>query len=166
MHAITFVTAAVSQSIDRRNWYAITLHMKSPSRFALTPDRLPPRCQLVLKTLRHSPLPLTTCGMLERCRDHGPKTPIQVYRILDRLIASQLVHRIEKTKAYIACQGCHASGRDALFAICEVCGRVAKVEAEEALTCAGRQAAAHGFAPSRIGVEILGRCQACTPQDG
>jgi Fur family zinc uptake transcriptional regulator len=128
--------------------------MKSLSRFTLTPDRLPPRCRLVLDTLRQSPLPLTAYGVLERCRNHGLNTPIQVYRILDRLIA---------------CQGCHASGRDALFAICEVCevcGCVAEVEAAEVLTCAGRQAVAHGFAPSRIGVEILGRCQACTPQDG
>jgi Fur family zinc uptake transcriptional regulator len=140
--------------------------MNSPTRFPIAPDRLPPHYRLVLDTLRQSSLPRTAYGVLEICRGAGLKTPIQVYRILDRLIAFRLVHRIEKMKAYIACQGCHASGGGALFAICEGCSRVVEIEAEAVLASAARQAAAKGFAPSRIAVEIIGRCQACVQRDG
>lgn len=140
--------------------------MKGLNRYLLAPDRLPPRYRLVLESLRQSPLPLTAYGLLEMCREDGLTTPIQVYRILNRLITFRLVHRIEKMKAYIACQGCHAFGGEALFAICEVCGRVTEVKAEDALASAERQAAAMGFVSSRIAVEIIGRCHACAPRDG
>ncbi len=139
--------------------------MKSPPRPFLAADRLPPRYRLVLETLRQSPFPLTAYGLLEMCREDGLTTPIQVYRILDRLIAFRLVHRIERMKAYIACQGCHASGGETLFAICEVCGRVAEVEADAALASAERQVAAVGFVSSRVAVVLTGRCQACAAQD-
>lgn len=142
------------------------MRMEHPSRPFLAADRLPPRYRLVLETLRQSPRPLSAYALLGMCRADGLKTPIQVYRILDRLIASRLVHRIEGMKAYIACQGCHASGGETLFAICEICGRVAEVEAETALASAERQAAAMGFVSRRIAVEITGRCQACAAQDG
>jgi Fur family transcriptional regulator, zinc uptake regulator len=131
----------------------------------LTAETLPSTYVLVLEILRRSPTPLTAYALLEQCRGKGLKTPVQVYRILDRLITFKLVHRIEKIKAYMACQMCHVTDDHAVFAVCDVCGCVTELAAADALETVGQHSIAEGFIPNSINIEIFGRCKACAPSE-
>jgi hypothetical protein len=86
--------------------------MKSHSHPHLTAETLPPAYTLLLDILRGSPTPLTAYALLEQCRGNGPKTPMQIYRILDRLIAFKLVHKIEKINRGSARAGSWKSSSD------------------------------------------------------
>jgi Fur family transcriptional regulator, zinc uptake regulator len=140
--------------------------MRSQSHVRLAAETLPSAYLLVLDILRGSPTPISAYALLEQCRDKGLKTPVQVYRILDRLIAFKLVHRIEKMKAYVACQICHVAEDHAVFAICDLCGRATELAATDALETVGQHTLARGFTPISINIEIFGRCEACAPAEG
>ena len=57
------------------------------------------------------------------CADAGLRAPLQVYRALDKLVETGLVHRLESLNAFVACahKHCHDDCASA-FAICEKCG--------------------------------------------
>ena len=89
-------------------------------------------------------------------------TPASVYRCLDFLVEHGLVHRLETTRSFIACD--HPDHPHAVqFLICRQCGAV--VEAED-----GRVAAAADSLGQRLGfvldqrtVELTGVCATCAP---
>jgi Fur family transcriptional regulator, zinc uptake regulator len=61
----------------------------------------------------------------------GKATPPTIYRALDFLTKSGLIHRIESLNAYAACA--HApAGPQHVFFTCERCGNVAEVESRDA----------------------------------
>ena len=86
--------------------------------------------------------------------------PMTVYRAIDFLMASGLVHRIASRNAYVGCShpdSCH-SGQ---FLICRECGRVAEI-AEDVISNALRDGAKHaGFDAVSPTIEIEGRCLNC-----
>jgi Fur family transcriptional regulator, zinc uptake regulator len=120
---------------------------------------------LVLSVLEKSHEPVSAYTILERLRDDGFRAPLQVYRALDKLLATGKVHRLESINAFVACSHTdHShSGGSTIFAICESCGRVDEFHDEligERLRIWER---ASGFKPEKTTIEIRGFCSLCRP---
>lgn len=97
--------------------------------------------------------------------DDGSVTPASVYRCLDFLVEHGLVHRLETTRSFIACD--HPEHPHAVqFLICRQCGAV--VEAEDKRTEAATERLGHrlGFALDQRTVELTGICGTCKTGDG
>ena len=80
---------------------------------------------LVLDLLYKSDKPLSAYKILENLKYEGFKVPIEVYRVLQKLLEYGLIHRIESLNAFMACQqkqSCNKNNSIILFTICKICG--------------------------------------------
>ncbi|WP_412051584.1 Fur family transcriptional regulator [Hoeflea sp. Naph1] len=117
---------------------------------------------LVFGALSRAEGPLSAYTILDQLRDDGFRAPLQVYRALDKLVETGMVHRLESLNAFVACShpGCD-SHQTIAFAICETCGKVAEIS-DEALESRLRELAREdGFTVKRAVVELRGLCAAC-----
>ena len=131
---------------------------KSTPKTKLAADTLSPAQARVLKVLVASSKPMSAYDILAATAMAELRTPVQVYRVLKRLIATGHIHRIETLSAFVACdRGQHES--QAVFTICEDCGVVAELEPSEAGL--GSVVPRSGFQVKRVIAEVLGLCAAC-----
>ncbi len=88
----------------------------------------------------------TCCGRRMR-----PSSPASVYRCLDFLMEHGLVHRLETTRSFIACD--HPDHPHAVqFLICRQCGSVVEAEDQRGCGSDGKPGAASGLrARSAVG---------------
>ena len=79
----------------------------------------------VLNVLEKSSEPLKAYTILYDIQKKGIKSPLQVYRALDKLIEIGKIHKIESKNAFVACKNanCEVSKATA-FSICESCEKV------------------------------------------
>ena len=70
---------------------------------ALVTEKLTNNQQTVLNLLEVSKEPLKAYAILFDIQKKGIKSPLQVYRALDKLIEIGKVHKIESKNSYIAC---------------------------------------------------------------
>lgn len=122
---------------------------------------------LVLDVLTRSDQPVSAYTILDRLRDHGFRAPLQVYRALDKLTESGLVHRLESINAFVACAhrnseccGGHGHGTVA-FAICTGCGQATEFHDHEIDHRLDSWAKARNFRPQKTTIEIRGLCESC-----
>jgi Fur family transcriptional regulator, zinc uptake regulator len=131
---------------------------KTNSKARLNSDDLTPAQARVLKVLTASSKPMSAYDILAATAMTELRTPVQVYRVLKRLIATGHIHRIETLSAFVACdRGQHET--QAVFTICEACGVVAELEPSEAGL--GNVTPRSGFQVKRVIAEVLGLCAAC-----
>jgi Fur family zinc uptake transcriptional regulator len=104
--------------------------------------------------------PIGAYELLELLRQDGRTAPPTVYRALDFLQQTGLVHRIATLNAYI---GCAHPGKphDGHFLICESCKSLAELDVTTITSAIEGIAADSGFEPRRQTVEILGLCPNC-----
>ena len=96
---------------------------------ALTTNKLTNNQQTVLDLLEHSKEPLKAYAILFDIQKKGIKSPLQVYRALDKLIEIGKVHKIESKNSYIACNNANCSATTSTsFLICEVCDKVTELK--------------------------------------
>jgi Fur family zinc uptake transcriptional regulator len=125
--------------------------------------RLTPARERTLAILLESHAALGAYDVLERLRAEGfGAAPPLAYRALEFLTENGFAHRIEKLNAFVACGRLSddAAGAPA-FLICRACRQVAETSAAPAMAALAPQAAALGFRPERVVVEIEGLCPAC-----
>jgi len=115
----------------------------------------------VLEILLRSSTPLTAYEMLDLLRQgDASATPASVYRCLDFLLDRGVAHRLETTRAYVAC-GHPEHPHAGQFLICRQCGTVVETE-DERVTAATEQLGHRlGFSLDQRTVELLGLCGAC-----
>ena len=118
--------------------------------------------QLVLSTLSGSEVPMSAYSILDNLRGDGFRAPPQVYRALDKLVETGLVHRLETLNAFVACahEQCHKAGLIA-FAICDSCGQVSEFSDKMVSKGLAAWSEANGFKRSKTTLEIRGDCSAC-----
>lgn len=115
----------------------------------------------VMALLEQSNRPLTAYEIAERSSAQGsPITAAQVYRVLDRLVNSNKVHRIELLAAYLP-----ACGERCGFLICRRCRSVQRFSASALWEAADGLCRAAGFSPSRSIVEAAGFCADCAKRE-
>lgn len=117
---------------------------------------------LVLTQLRSAEAPQSAYNLLDQLRDKGLRAPLQIYRALESLQASGLVHRLESLNAYMACNHASCSSHKIMaFVICEDCAKVTEI-ADESLSQSIQQlgVTSHFKLRSSI-VELRGQCADC-----
>lgn len=119
---------------------------------------------LVLGALEKAEGPLSAYTILDQLRDDGFRAPLQVYRALDKLLATGRIHRIETLNAFVACARPHCHGHGLVaFAICDDCGQVDEFSDAVVRERLGAWSSGHGFRIDKTTIEIRGHCAACTP---
>jgi len=118
--------------------------------------------QTVLNILEKSTEPLKAYAILFDIQKEGIKSPLQVYRALDKLIEIGKVHKIESRNSYIACkhEGCNAKTSTA-FLICEKCDSVTELKRNNLLSYFSKQAEKDNFQYRKHNLEIYGLCNNC-----
>ena len=118
---------------------------------------------LVFTMLSKAQGPMSAYAILDSLRDDGLRAPPQVYRALDKLVASGLVHRLESLNAFVACSHsqCHTSGLIA-FAICEQCGLVSEFSDDTVTQGLNAWISDHAFTNTKTTIEIRGDCESCS----
>ena len=118
--------------------------------------------QTVLNILEKSTEPLKAYAILFNIQKKGIKSPLQVYRALDKLIEIGKVHKIESRNSYIACkhEGCNAKTSTS-FLICERCDKVTELKRNNLLSYFSKQAEKDNFKYSKHNLEIYGLCKIC-----
>jgi Fur family zinc uptake transcriptional regulator len=117
----------------------------------------------VLSLILEADGPLTAYQLLARLKEsRATATPPTIYRVLDFLVEQELVHKVERLNAFIACtEADHHHNSPVQFLICRQCGSVAEIE-DRAVSNALEQAAIlKGFHPGRAVVELDGTCADC-----
>jgi Fur family zinc uptake transcriptional regulator len=105
--------------------------------------------------------PLTAYEILALLRPKDKSaTPAGVYRSLDFLAAQGLVHRIESTKAFVACampDHMHPSQ----MLVCRRCGTAVEAEDTHVAKATEKLGRRLGFALDRNTMELIGLCSSC-----
>ena len=93
------------------------------------PEKLTNNQQTVLDLLEGTKEPLKAYAILFDIQKKGIKSPLQVYRALDKLIEIGKVHKIESKNSYIACSNENCTAETASsFLICEICDSVTELK--------------------------------------
>ena len=118
--------------------------------------------QTVLDILENSQEPLKAYTILFDIQKKGIKSPLQVYRALDKLIEIGKVHKIESRNSYVACkhESCN-SKTSASFLICESCDKVTELTGNNLFTYFSKQSEKNNFQYKKHSLEIYGLCENC-----
>ena len=116
----------------------------------------------VLNVLEKSSEPLKAYTILYDIQKKGIKSPLQVYRALDKLIEIGKVHKIESRNSYVACkhEGCNAKTSTS-FLICENCENVTELTGNNLFSYFSKQADKNNFHYNKHSLEIYGLCESC-----
>lgn len=118
--------------------------------------------QLVLDVLERSSAPRSAYAILDELRPQGLRAPLQVYRALDKLCSSQLVHRVESLNAFVACSHGHKAAPGlVVFAICEHCGSTLEAVDEALQKRLFSLLEGRNFRPGSAALEVRGVCENC-----
>ena len=128
----------------------------------LASDNLTKNQKTVLGVLENSSEPMKAYTILYDIQKMGIKSPLQVYRALDKLIEIGKVHKIESRNSYVACkhEGCNAETATS-FLICEKCEKVTELEKDNLKSFFGTLSQSVNFEYSDHNLEIFGCCNAC-----
>jgi len=131
------------------------------------PLRLTDLRRRVLEIVQNAGHPVTAYEILDLLRPQDASaTPAGVYRSLEFLTRHGLAHRLETTKAFVACaMPGHTHDHEVLasqFLVCRNCGMAIEAEDSALAEAVARLALDKGFDISRGAVEISGLCRICT----
>lgn len=128
------------------------------NRISLTPGR-----RRILEILAREGRPLGAYEMIDRVAEATGKrpAPISIYRALDFLLETGLIHRLASRNAYLACGHGHGAKEPIVFLICEMCGEVVEATSPAMRGILGALAKEAKFSPRAQVMEIAGRCRAC-----
>ena len=129
---------------------------------ALVTEKLTNNQQTVLNLLEVSKEPLKAYAILFDIQKKGIKSPLQVYRALDKLIEIGKVHKIESKNSYIACNNANCTSQTSTsFLICEVCEKVTELKKNNLYTYFSKLSEKSYFKYTKHNLEIYGECKTC-----
>lgn len=124
------------------------------------------RARILELLLGSMPQPMSAYELCERYRDEWgePITAMSVYRMLESLQAAGVVHRLETTSRYLACEHltCSHQHRPPQFLICDDCNAVRELGLDSTLFEDLEQSSDRaGFQLHGHQLELHGRCANC-----
>lgn len=129
-------------------------------RIAAAGERLTEPRRRVLELLLAAGEPVKAYDLIARFHTDGRiAKPTTVYRALEFLEKSGLLHRIASISAFVACSG-DEEAHSAAFLICDCCGTTREFAAPAEAMLAG-SAAAQGYSIDRLTLEVHGQCSSC-----
>ena len=118
--------------------------------------------QTVLDLLEGSKEPIKAYTILFNIQKKGIKSPLQVYRALDKLIEIGKVHKIESKNSYIACSNNNCTSKTSTsFLICEICDNVTEIKKNNLSAYFCKQSEKSNFKYIKHNLEIYGACKTC-----
>ena len=128
----------------------------------LLTEKLTNNQQTVLNLLEGSKEPLKAYAILFDIQKKGIKSPLQVYRALDKLIEIGKVHKIESKNSYIACKNSNCNSQTSTsFLICEKCDKVTELKKNNLSGYFSRVSDKSNFRYTKHNLEIYGACKTC-----
>jgi Fur family zinc uptake transcriptional regulator len=118
--------------------------------------------RIVLGLILQANRPLTAYQLLDQLKATRPgAAPPTIYRALEFLLEQKLIHKLERSNAFIACTGLGQHAHAAQLLVCGTCGQAAELEDRSVARALWQAAAEIGFRPSNRIVEIDGICADC-----
>ena len=134
---------------------------------ALLTEKLTNNQQTILNLLEESKEPLKAYAILFDIQKKGIKSPLQVYRALDKLIEIGKVHKIESKNSYIACKNSHCNSQTSTsFLICEICDKVTELKKNNLSSYFSKVSEKSNFKYTKHNLEIYGKCKKCHSNSG
>tara|TARA_Y100001960_G_scaffold316469_1_gene383490 strand:+ start:288 stop:692 length:405 start_codon:yes stop_codon:yes gene_type:complete len=128
----------------------------------LLTEKLTNNQQTVLDLLEGSKEPLKAYAILFDIQKKGIKSPLQVYRALDKLIEIGKVHKIESKNSYIACNNSNCNSQTSTsFLICEICDKVTELKKNNLSGYFLKVSEKSNFKYNKHNLEIYGACKTC-----
>ena len=128
----------------------------------LLSEKLTNNQQTVLDLLEGSKEPLKAYAILFNIQKKGIKSPLQVYRALDKLIEIGKVHKIESKNSYIACNNVNCSSQTSTsFLICKMCDKVTELKKNNLSSYFSKLSELSNFKYTKHNLEIYGSCKNC-----
>ena len=125
-------------------------------------EKLTNNQQTVLDLLEGTKEPLKAYAILFDIQKQGIKSPLQVYRALDKLIEMGKVHKIESKNSYIACDNANCTSQTSTsFLICEICDKVTELKKNNLSRYFLKQSEESNFKYTKHNLEIYGACKTC-----
>ena len=123
--------------------------------------RLTPQRRAVLERLLVAKRPHSAYELRDLLLPQDPSiTPASVYRCLDFLMEHGLIHRLETTRSFVACD--HPEHPHAVqFLICRQCGTVVEAEDKRVSSATSSLGSRLGFEVDHRTVELTGVCADC-----
>ena len=119
--------------------------------------------QTVLDILESSSEPLKAYTILFDIQKKGIKSPLQVYRALDKLIEIGKVHKIESKNSYVACKNTNCLNKSSTtFLICNSCEKITEIEDETMSEQFSNICKNFNSKYSEHNLEIFGTCFSCS----
>ena len=97
------------------------LSNKKKSNQSLTKNQ-----KIVFNLLQSAGEPLKAYSILDKLKKEGLKSPLQIYRALDKLVELGKIHKIESKNSFIVCNNSNCAS-NTIFTICERCENVKEV---------------------------------------
>ena len=125
-------------------------------------EKLTNNQQTVLNLLEGTKEPLKAYAILFDIQKKGIKSPLQVYRALDKIIEIGKVHKIESKNSYIACSNANCTSKTSTsFLICEMCDKVTELAKNNLYSLFAEISEKSNFKYTKHNLEIYGTCKAC-----
>lgn len=124
--------------------------------------RLSPLRRRVLDIIVAKTQPVGAYDILDALRPlDEAATAAGVYRSLEFLSKNGMIHRLESTKAFVACTLAHY-GHSSQFIVCRNCGQAVETNDPSLNNVAQTLANSLGFSLTPGTIEISGLCESCT----
>ena len=116
--------------------------------------------KIVLNLLQSSGEPLKAYSILDSLKKEGLKSPLQIYRALDKLVELGRIHKIESKNSFIVCSNSNCAS-NTIFTICERCDKVKELKNNNLTAGMSEIIKKNGQSITRYNLEFFVLCKSC-----
>ena len=116
--------------------------------------------KIVLNLLQSSGEPLKAYSILDSLKKEGLKSPLQIYRALDKLVELGRIHKIESKNSFIICSNSNCAS-NTIFTICERCDKVKELKNNNLTAGMSELIKKNGQSITRYNLEFFVLCKSC-----
>ena len=116
--------------------------------------------KIVLDLLQSSGEPLKAYSILDSLKKEGLKSPLQIYRALDKLVELGKIHKIESKNSFIVCSNSNCAS-NTIFTICERCDKVKELKNNNLTAGMSELIKKNGQSITRYNLEFFVLCKSC-----
>ena len=116
--------------------------------------------KIVLNLLQSPGEPLKAYSILDSLKKEGLKSPLQIYRALDKLVELGRIHKIESKNSFIVCSNSNCAS-NTIFTICERCDKVKELKNNNLAAGMSELIKKNGQSITRYNLEFFVLCKSC-----